>query len=71
MESVALVGGIEASDFSPRAGLPIHAAAVMTLPDHHRDSFDRMVIAQATHEPMRLLTPDPALRPYTDLVDPS
>jgi PIN domain nuclease of toxin-antitoxin system len=38
---------------------PDHAAAVEALPDHHRDPFDRLLIAQATSEPVRLITRDP------------
>ena len=33
-----------------------HALAVDTLPDHHRDPFDRMLIAQTLSEQMTLLT---------------
>jgi PIN domain nuclease of toxin-antitoxin system len=46
-----------------------HAAAVRRLPPHHRDPFDRLLVAQALHEPARLLTADRALAPYSDLVD--
>jgi PIN domain nuclease of toxin-antitoxin system len=35
---------------------------------HHRDPFDRMLIAQAVSEPLHLLTHDSALRAYSDLV---
>ena len=51
--------------------LPIRsdaAALVADLPLHHRDPFDRLLIAQAMVEPMRLLTADPLLPPYSDLV---
>lgn len=41
-----------------------HAAAVGSLPHLHRDPFDRMLVAQALHEPMRLLTHDPAVKAY-------
>jgi PIN domain nuclease of toxin-antitoxin system len=47
--------------------LPItvpHAAAVATLPLHHRDPFDRMLIAQAIVERMPILSADPALDAY-------
>ena len=58
----------------PTAGLrllPItgeHAARVVRLPPHHKDPFDRMLVAQAVTEPMILLTNDKALAPYGDLV---
>lgn len=34
----------------------------------HRDPFDRMLVAQAIAEPLRLLTADKALAAYSDLV---
>jgi PIN domain nuclease of toxin-antitoxin system len=64
-----LVAGIAASGF---AELPIratHAATLSHLAPHHRDPFDRMLVAQALTEPLRLLTADKTLRRYTELVD--
>jgi PIN domain nuclease of toxin-antitoxin system len=49
------------------AELPItvsHAEAVHLLPHHHRDPFDRMLIAQAQVESLTLVSKDPALRLY-------
>jgi PIN domain nuclease of toxin-antitoxin system len=46
-----------------------HAAATATLPMHHTDPFDRLLVAQALHEPARLLTADLGLRRYSDLVE--
>lgn len=48
--------------------LPIdtpHALAVARLPDHHRDPFDRMLIAQALVERMSLVSGDAKLTPYS------
>lgn len=45
-----------------------HAAKVVELPHVHKDPFDRMLIAQATAEPMILLTNDELLRAYGSLV---
>ena len=45
-----------------------HAVAVERLPPIHRDPFDRMLVAQAICEPMRLYTRDAALRGYGSLV---
>lgn len=45
-----------------------HAAAVESLPLLHGDPFDRLLIAQALHEPMRLLTHDRMLASYSDTV---
>jgi PIN domain nuclease of toxin-antitoxin system len=39
------------------------------LPLHHRDPFDRLLVAQAILEPARLVTVDGPLRQYSDLVD--
>ena len=47
-----------------------HAAAVAQLPAHHRDPFDRALIAQARSEPLRLLTHDRALVAYGEAVMP-
>lgn len=47
--------------------LPItlrHAAKVGDLPDHHRDPFDRLLVAQALTEDATLLSRDPALHAY-------
>jgi PIN domain nuclease of toxin-antitoxin system len=54
--------------FEPLAVSWEHARAVHDLPHHHRDPFDRMLIAQAVCEPLRLLTHDNALACYSDLV---
>jgi len=43
---------------------PPHALAVAALPHHHGDPFDRMLIAQAQHEGVRLLTVDRQLAAY-------
>src|SRR5579872_2047539 len=36
-----------------------HAALVAELPGHHRDPFDRILIAQATLDRLAILTADP------------
>ena len=41
-----------------------HALAVGMLPDHHRDPFDRILIAQATVEGITLMTADPLVARY-------
>ena len=45
-----------------------HAAALDELPLHHRDPFDRLLVAQARSESMTLLTHDQQLRAYGELV---
>lgn len=56
----------ELLDSGARA-LPIaieHAAAVEGLPWHHRDPFDRLLVAQAAAERATIVSRDPALEPY-------
>lgn len=45
-----------------------HGAKAAHLPPHHRDPFDRLLIAQALLMPAQLLTADSALPPYSELV---
>ena len=47
--------------------LPLSEGAVLCvseLPSHHKDPFDRMLVAQALYEGLILLTPDPLIRAY-------
>jgi PIN domain nuclease of toxin-antitoxin system len=47
--------------------LPIslaHATGVETLPQHHRDPFDRVLVSQATVEAIPIVSADAALDPY-------
>jgi PIN domain nuclease of toxin-antitoxin system len=68
------VSGAEAKSWFTRAGytlLPVtadHAALVEELPPHHADPFDRILIAQALDEPLRLVTHDPTVARYSDTV---
>lgn len=50
----------------PVSGLSCHGVA--NLPWHHRDPFDRLLIAQAQVIPAYLLTTDAVLGRYSDLV---
>lgn len=43
---------------------PEHAVAVEAMPVIHRDPFDRLLIAQAAHEGMILLTSDAVIAKY-------
>lgn len=48
-------------------GLPIqisHAVHIYNLPTHHRDPFDRMLVAQAQLEKLPILTDDPQISQY-------
>ena len=51
--------GFEELDMSAK-----HAAAVYSLPLHHADPFDRLLLAQAFLEPLRLITADKTLLAY-------
>lgn len=68
------VSGPEALRYFQQAGYrllavePEHAVAVGELPHHHADPFDRLLIAQARLEPMRLLTHDTVVASYGDTV---
>jgi PIN domain nuclease of toxin-antitoxin system len=41
-----------------------HAIAMATLPDHHADPFDRMLIVQAQLEDLTIVTSDAAFEDY-------
>ncbi len=52
--------------------LPVRVPAalrVAALPHHHRDPFDRLLVAQAMCEPAVLYTADPQLAAYSELVE--
>jgi PIN domain nuclease of toxin-antitoxin system len=66
------ISAVEARGYFLAAGyslLPItpqHAVAVESLPALHTDPFDRMLVAQARVEPLRLVTGDEELAGYGD-----
>ncbi len=43
---------------------PRHTAALVAMPLHHRDPFDRLLIAQALVEGMPLVSVEGAFYPY-------
>lgn len=47
---------------------PEHAVAVGALPLLHHDPFDRMLVAQALTEPMRLITHDATVASYSTAI---
>lgn len=63
-----LAAAIAASGFVELPVTAVHAAGVGRLELHHHDPFDRLLIAQALAEPLRLLTADETLARYSDLV---
>ncbi len=52
------------SRFEELAVTHAHALAVAALPPHHRDPFDRVLVAQAQVEGLTLVTADAAIEPY-------
>jgi PIN domain nuclease of toxin-antitoxin system len=59
-----LPGLIEITGFAELPVFARHAAAVRDLPMHHRDPFDRLLIAQARAEGLTLVTADEVMRRY-------
>ncbi|MGH7893734.1 MAG: type II toxin-antitoxin system VapC family toxin [Candidatus Binatia bacterium] len=62
--SVTLEDSIAACGFEELAVTALHAAGVRALPHHHRDPFDRILVAQALAEGARIVSADAALAKY-------
>jgi PIN domain nuclease of toxin-antitoxin system len=68
------ISGTQALKYFLAAGyemLPVtaaHAAAIERLKPRHADPFDRLLVAQALSEPMRLLTHDKQVADYNDAI---
>jgi PIN domain nuclease of toxin-antitoxin system len=63
------LGALIADEMSAQGirALPVehaHAWRVAELPDHHRDPFDRLLVAQAQVEKLPILSSDPEIRRY-------
>jgi PIN domain nuclease of toxin-antitoxin system len=49
----------------------LHVLRAGTLPRHHRDPFDRVLVAQAQIEGLRIVTADPQIRRYdVEILEP-
>lgn len=44
--------------------LPVHAEALLNMPFHHRDPFDRLIVAQAQVEQIPIVSSDAQLDAY-------
>lgn len=55
---------IRSTGVTPVAVEHIHALAAGALPEHHRDPFDRLLVAQAQLTGVPILTADPAFARY-------
>lgn len=68
VSSADLTGYLREAGYVELPICSIHAATVEKLPAHHKDPFDRMLIAQAISEPMRFVTHDRLLSGYGESV---
>lgn len=60
----SLEAGVLASGFEKLLITFAHAERAAALPPHHRDPFDRMLVAQAQADGLTLVTRDRHLEPY-------
>ena len=63
-ESEAFARGLRENHIQEVAILRAHCDEIVTLPRHHRDPFDRMLIAQAQVENLAILTADRRFAQY-------
>ena len=59
-----LAAAIDATGFAPLAITVDHALRAGDLPPHHRDPFDRMLVAQAQAEGLTIVTRDEQIGRY-------
>lgn len=59
---------IEAQGFEWLTITPYHAQNLLELGDHHKDPFDRLLIAQAKYESVCIVTYDGVFQHYLDNV---
>ena len=57
---------IEAQGFQWLNITPYHAQGLLDLGGHHKDPFDRLLIAQAKYETLRIVTYDAIFQNYLD-----
>ena len=60
----SFIDHIYAADVSILTIEPTHIFTLLNLPHHHKDPFDRMLIAQALHENLTILTSDRMFKQY-------
>ena len=60
----SVVGAIQDEGFAALAISAAHAEHVGRLPDHHRDPFDRLLVAHSNLEDLTLLSVDPQMSRY-------
>lgn len=59
-----LLGRLEQAGVDLLPVTPRHADRVGTLPTHHQDPFDRLLVAQAEIEGLTIVSADRAMRSY-------
>jgi len=60
----ALAAAVHATGFDELAVSIPHTLRLQALPPHHRDPFDRILVAQALEEGLTIVTHDPAFASY-------
>ncbi len=61
-----LIRAVETEGFVNLPFTSAHAESISFMNTHHRDPFDRALIAQAISEPAHLITVDKKLLPYSE-----
>lgn len=64
LDGIDLLAEVPANGFFELAVSGAHGWSAGRLPPHHRDPFDRMLVAQARHEQLTLVTDDELLTRY-------
>ncbi|MDQ3631231.1 MAG: type II toxin-antitoxin system VapC family toxin [Actinomycetota bacterium] len=64
LEASPIADAAERARIRPLAITSDHATAAAHLPPHHRDPFDRMLVAQARAESLVIVSKDEAVRRY-------
>lgn len=68
MSATQAIDYFRASGYQIVSATAAHALMLESLPRHHEDPFDRLIVATALAEPYRLLTHDSRLAAYGPLV---
>jgi PIN domain nuclease of toxin-antitoxin system len=63
-QTPGLLEGLAEVNFSPLPTTWEHGLAAGALPPHHRDPFDRMLVAQAQREGLTIVKRDPNISRY-------